>query len=122
MKEKISHYLFQAAIGVLFGYFGILALTSPNDQATTWISPRISSMIEILIPVGVFMLIFGALQTVIAVLLIVNRYVKFALFLSAIFLVGIIINLGPNDVALRDLVIFFGVAHLYYHQGEKMDK
>ncbi len=114
MKEKISRRIFQSSIGGLFGYFGILALMDPITEAGTWISPSIITLIEFIIPVSVFMLILGALQVTIAFLLILDKYTHIALPLAAVLLGGIIMNLGWNTVALRDLVILTGVGYLYF--------
>lgn len=114
MKKNISRYVLQMMIGVLFGYFGIMALLEPETQAAIWLSQSSASLIEFIVPIAIFMLALGAMQVVVAFLLIADKYGNFALPLAAVLLLGIIINLGWNEIALRDLVILTGVLHLYF--------
>lgn len=112
--KKISSYVFQTAIGFIFGYFGILALINPDIEAAKWLSQGSASLIELLMPIGAFMLMLGAVQLAIALLLVADKFSKAVLPFAAVMLVGIIINLGLNEIALRDFVILTGVSYLYF--------
>lgn len=120
--KKISRQIFKSAIGILFGYFGILALINPELEAAKWLSQDIVFLINILMPENIFMLILGTVQVVTAILLIANKFSKIVLPVAAILLLGIIINLGWNEIALRDFVILTGVAYLYFSDKSILNK
>lgn len=113
-KEKISRYVFKIATGILFGYFGILALINPDIEAAKWLSPNMTSLIEFFIPVNIFILILGATQVLVALLFIVDKFSNIVLPIAMILLLGIIINLGLNEIALRDFTILTGLIYLYF--------
>ena len=113
MRQQISRNIFQAMVGILFGYFGTKALLDPGTEAAIWISPFNAKIIESMLSLVAFMYILGVLQVLTATLLIFNKFARFALPLAGVLLLGIIINLGWNELALRDLVILSGVIYLY---------
>lgn len=114
MKEKISRYFFQAAIGIVLGYFGFLALANPQLEAAKWVSQYSADLIELVMPVVIFLYIFGAIQITVAVLLVIDKFTKTALLTASVILLAVIINLGWNEIALRDFAILAGTVHLYF--------
>lgn len=122
MKEKISKYVFQAAIGILFGYFGILALLNPDIEAAKWVSANIAALIKIWMPIGIFMIALGLVQIILAALFITNTYVNFAIPISVLLLTGIIINIGFNEIALRDFVILTGLGYFYFENKNQISE
>lgn len=121
-KKKVFRYIFKISIGFLFGYFGLLALANPELEGAKWLSSEMSSLITVFVPVKVFMLFFGAVQAVLAGLLILDKFSSFALATAAVLTFGIIVNLGWNEIALRDLVILAGVLHLYFSEQQEEEK
>jgi len=114
MQEKISRYVFQAMIGLVFGYFGTKALLNPEMEAAIWISQFSARIIESLLPLSAFMYILGTAEVAVAIMLVLNRLTKVALLVASALLAGIIINLGWNELALRDLVILSGTLYLFF--------
>ena len=114
MQEKISRYVFQAMIGLVFGYFGTKALLNPEMEAAIWISQFSARIIESLLPLSAFMYILGITEVTVAIMLVLNRLTKVALLVASALLLGIIINLGWNELALRDLVIMSGTLYIFF--------
>lgn len=100
--SDISLLLLRISLGALFLYFGLLAVTDPEGQLS-WMSTWVNSLPVIGTPVFIF--VFGIVQIIIALCLILGIYVRYAALAAGAALIGIIINLGFNDVAYRDVVI-----------------
>lgn len=114
--ENRARYVFQVSVGILFGYFGMLALLDPEREAAKWVTGDIATLIEYVMPVATFVFIFGLLEVAVAAALIADRLTRIALLVAAAMLIGVIINLGWNEIALRDVIILLGIGHLYFTQ------
>jgi len=107
-----SRHVFRAAIGLLFGYFGIQAVLSPTESAAIWIRPEFSQPITAVLPLASFMVVLGVAQILVAFSLVTGLMARFGLLLAAALLLGIIVNLGWNEISFRDAVIFTGTIYL----------
>ena len=110
---KSARILFRIALALIFGYFGGLAIVNPEYQAALWLRPGIASIITFILPLKVFIYLLGAVQVLTAFFILTGRLLNWVLPLSALLLLGIIINLGINEVSLRDFVILTGILYLY---------
>lgn len=115
-SRTFASWLLRFALGFILVYFGINAITHPGLQAALWINPAISGIIKALMPITVFMVIFGALQVIVGVLAFVGVWKRYVLPVVILMLVGIIVNLGWNEVSIRDFVILSAVIYLYTHE------
>lgn len=110
---KLTNKLFRYAVAALIGYFGYLAATDPMIQAQIWIRAEIYDFISGMVDIEIFMRVFGVGQMLLALALLTGKYLKITLALAALMLVGIIVNLGLNEIAYRDAVILAGVLYLW---------
>ena len=110
--SSAGQYIFRLGISFLFLYFGYLAVTEPLIQANVWIRKENLDIISSLISVSIFMQIYGVIEILVALMLATGRYLRLGLFIAFILLAGTIINLGFNEIALRDFVIMTGVLYL----------
>lgn len=117
--KKISRYVFQSSMGIIFGYFGLLAIINPTLEAAKWLSQTSVLLIEYVITTSVFMIILGFLQLGVATLLISDKYTKVALLIAACLLFGIIVNLGFNEISLRDFSLLAGIGYLYFSMEQE---
>lgn len=108
----LTRGLLRLALAGLFAYFGWYAVTEPAAQAEIWIRPDIRELIVTIMPVTTFMLILGSTQLAVAIILAVGRFLWLGLGVATLLLIGIIINLGFGDLALRDGVILAAVLYL----------
>jgi len=108
----LTRWLVRVSLAGLFGYFGVMAVMDPSGQAAIWMQPWVQQLIASFLPVTTMTLITGVLQIVIAVILVVGRPLIIGLSLASLLLIGIIVNLGFNDVSLRDTVILMTVLYL----------
>lgn len=120
--EYISQFLYRLSIAALFAYFGILAILDPATQAGIWVRPEFSKIITSIVSISFFMRILGALQIFVAIFLATRIFYLWGLALALILLAGIIINLGLNDIALRDAVTFAGVLYLCAQELSRQKK
>lgn len=107
-----ARWVFRAAIAGIFAYFGVYAIIDSEAQAAVWVRPDLIPLITNVLPIMVFMKLLGAAQVVTALLLVTGKFLKIGLVMAAALLVGIIFNLGFNDISMRDLVILTGVLYL----------
>jgi len=114
--SKLAELLFRLGLAALFLYFGVLALIQPEVEASIWIGTQIQPIIVSILPLTTFMLVLGAVQVLVGIILISGKYLRIGLLVAAGLLIGIIINLGFNDIALRDLALLTGVIYLYSQQ------
>lgn len=89
---------------------------NPNLQSQIWIAPKIAALIVPIVPLGTFMVGFGALQVLVGLSIISGYMFRFGLLFAVGIQFGIIINLfaaaGFNDVVLRDIVILTGIIYM----------
>lgn len=119
LRLKLHHWsnlLFRTAIAALFGYFGVLAVKDPVLQTQLWVNPDIYNLIIPYIQVEFFIRIFGFVQIAVAILMVAGKYLKIVFGLAALMLIGIIVNLGMNEVSYRDAVILTGVIYLWIQE------
>lgn len=119
MKIKLviwTQTLFRWSIAALFIYFGYQAVTEPMLQAQQWINPDIYTKIIEFIDIELFMRLFGLLQIIVAILMIVGKFLKVVMALAVALLLGIIINLGFNEITYRDAVILAGALYLWIQE------
>ena len=109
---KATHTLFRLAIAGIFAYFGTMALINPILQAQLWVRPEFLDIINRFVDTELFMRLLGGLQVALAIVLISGKFLRIAFVVAAGLLVGIIINVGLNEVTYRDAVILAGVLYL----------
>lgn len=116
---KYALWLLRLAIGFILIYFGTQALLNPELQAAHWVSHSAGILIEAIMPLKVFMIILGLAQVISGGLVALGLWLRYALPVVALLLVGIIINVGWNEVAYRDFVILTSVIYLYSQEQNK---
>ncbi|MBI4450299.1 DoxX family protein [Candidatus Uhrbacteria bacterium] len=85
---------------IIFGYGKLTDLASWIGFVPPWMSPLLP------MPVGTFLQTVGVVELALGVLLIVGLWVRVIAVLSALHLLGVLIALGYNDLAVRDFVAF----------------
>src|SRR3989338_7566508 len=108
MRKDLSILFLRVGISAIFLYFGIWALQDPIGQATVWLDPQMAGLITMLMPVKTFMLLLGVAQVAVALSCMLGIYARYGSAFGALLLLGIIVNLGFNDIALRDFAILTG--------------
>lgn len=119
MKKDLSLLVLRIGLSIIFLYFGILALKDPSGQAAIWLNPKMAAIVTSVVSVKVFMMIMGVAQVAIALGCIFGVLGRVASGAAVLLLAGIIVNLGFNDIALRDLAILTGHLFLAINGGGK---
>ncbi|MAF24712.1 hypothetical protein CL634_03970 [bacterium] len=116
-NSDFAKLLLRLGIAGVFLYFGINAVQNPVGQGAIWITPQIGSVLEGLISVSTFMMLFGIIQILIGALVLLGAAFKLATAAAAIALLGIVINLGSvslNDIVYRDFALFTAALLLFF--------
>ena len=119
LRETQGRWLFRIGIAAVFLYFGFLAVQDPVGQARLWTGRETLEIIMAFLPLRAAFTIFGILELFVAFSLISGVLLRIGLFLAALLLLGIIINLGFNDIAIRDFAILTGVIYLFLSEQPK---
>jgi len=111
--RKTGKLAFRIGLAGLFGYFGVLAIIDPVQQAAAWLSPQFADLITSIVSIEFGLRLFGVAQVAIAVAILFKLFLRWALLVATVMLVGIVVNLGFNEIALRDLALLTGVFYFY---------
>ncbi|MFT4250745.1 MAG: DoxX family membrane protein [Candidatus Woesearchaeota archaeon] len=106
--RAITGFFLRISIGALFLYFGVQALTQPL-VAMSYIPAYAEFLAN-----NTFITVYGVVEVLIGLALLIGIYVRYAALLAAALLVGVVIALGNNEVMYRDLVILFATLVLAY--------
>ena len=102
-KEEFSSYfsifLIRVSIGLIFFWFGLDKLIHPLLWLG-WIPKTIINLIPF--SGNTFIYILGVVELVLGVLLIVGFLVRIVALFTALNLIGVIVSIGFNDIAVRD--------------------
>ena len=118
-RKDISLIILRIGLSVIFLYFGILALKDPSGQAAIWLNPKMEAIITSMVSPKTFMLFLGVAQVAVAAGCMLGIYARVASAGAVLLLAGIIVNLGFNDIALRDFAILTGHLFLVINGGGK---
>jgi uncharacterized membrane protein YphA (DoxX/SURF4 family) len=91
---------------VIFGYGKLTDLPSWLGYIPPWMSPLLP------LPATTFLQVVGGVELVLGLLLIVGLWVRVIAMLAALHLLGVLVALGYNDLAVRDFVAFMAALAL----------
>lgn len=115
-------FILRFGIALTFAFFGIFAVLDPPGQSALWIRPEFAIFFGRFIPLDLFVFFFGVLELFIAIALVTGLWYRAALWLAAISLVAVIIdlvnfnNIFANDLAIRDFAILTAVLYLLFKE------
>lgn len=101
-------------VGVVFFLFGIDQLIRPEawfawlPSWVTWVGPE------------KFFLMNGIFDLVVGILLLVGLLTRIAAFFAVLHLIGVILVLGYNDVAIRDFGLLLGALSVFLYGADKL--
>ncbi len=84
-------------VGIVFFLFGISQLIYPK----AWISWIPSYVTQLIDPI-IFIYINGSFDLIIGLLLLIGFLTRISAFLGIMHLIGVIYNIGFNDISIRD--------------------
>lgn len=116
-RRDLSLLILRIGLSAIFLYFGVLAIQDPSGQGAIWINQNFTTIIERVASVNLFMTTLGIVQVIVSVFTMLGVYVRYTSSVAIILLLGIIVNLGFNDIALRDFAILTGHLFLVLNGG-----
>ncbi len=113
MLKDYSTLILRIGLGIVFLWFGVTSILQPE----IW-----SSLVPSLIPISgnTVIIIMAIFQVLMAILLIIGLFTRLASLLLAISMIPIIMSLGYNDIAVRDLGIFTALLSLSLSENKKL--
>ncbi len=96
--KKYAPAVVRYGVGIVFLLFGIDQLFKPQK----WIAFTPTFAQSLYVNVNTFWLINGMFDAIIGILLIIGLFTKIVAFFASVHLIGVIVILGYNDIAIRD--------------------
>ncbi len=84
-------------LAFVFGWFGIDKFLHV-DAWYGWIPAWLS-----FVPQDAFLYVVGAVEVVLALLLVIGRYVRITSLACAVLMLGVVFSFGINDITVRDI-------------------
>ena len=102
MKITKPNYMIvlRLGLGLVFTWFGLDKLINPSNWLG-YITPKVAQFI--FINLNSFIFILGIIEIMLGILLIIGLYTRIVALIMAIHLTLVIISIGFNDVAVRDI-------------------
>ncbi len=119
LRETQGRWIFRIGIAGVFVYFGFLAIQDPVLQARLWTRREILDVIAGVMPLRAAFTLFGLLELFVGFTLLTGVWLRWGLGLAGLLLAGIIVNLGFNDISVRDFAILTGVVYLLTQEWNK---
>ncbi len=97
MNGTYAPIVLRLGLAFVFGWFGVdkfLNVSAWYGWIPAWLS---------FVPQDPFLYVIGALEVVVALVLLWGRYVRLASLACAAFLLGIVLNFGLNEFTVRDI-------------------
>ena len=107
MNEKYGPLILRLGLAFVFIWFGINQLISP-EGFFGYVPNFLSNQINLII------LLNGIFDTIIGLALLIGFKVRIITLIKSVQLTAIIITLGYNDVAIRDIGILFAGISLFF--------
>ena len=97
---KYSQLFLRLGLAFVFGLFGIDKIVHwpLHILWLGWIPNWLT-----FVPQNVFLIALGIVEIIVALLLLVNRFVRLAALACAAFLAGVVFSFGINEYAVRDI-------------------
>lgn len=110
-NPKLGIKILRIGLGLTILWFGVMQLL--NQSNWTGYVPVWVENIFPFISLEVIVIINGLFETLTGILLVFNKFVKISSILLSIHLIIIIIDLGINEIGVRDIGILTGLISLY---------
>jgi len=101
-------------IGIVFLWIGI-DIWLNTDYWMTWLPGYVSQFIE----PQIMMLMTGVFDFVFGLLLLLGLFTRISAFLMALHLIGVIMTIGYNDIAVRDFGLLLATIGIFLHGPDK---
>jgi len=104
-NSMFAQWFVRLGLGVVFGYMGVDKLLRP-DIWLLQMPPALANL-------GTnFIFVLGAIEIILALMMLSNRFFRLAAFGCVVILSGAIMTLGINDIAARDVGLLFAALSL----------
>ena len=112
---KYSNIFLRLGLSFVFFWFGIDKFIHPNYWLNAWVPEKIINFIAIFQMQGSDLIfISGIFEILAAISLLTNIFIGIFSFLASLYLVGIMIFHGMNEVLIRDIGLFGGLVSVFF--------
>lgn len=114
INSEYGKIILRISLSLVFLWFGISQLYSPGS----W-SGFIPAFLTALLPAKTFVLINGAIEVILGLMLLSGLYVRFASLILGLHLLGIAFTMGYNAVAIRDVGLGLATLAILFNGYDK---
>lgn len=119
-SAKYSYLALRLGLAAVFLWFGIDKFFHPDYWINAWITPRATSLIELVgFSTQQFIYLNGIFEILVGVSLITSLFPKFFSLLAIIFLTSVIFFVGLNEVTIRDIGLIGGLIAILLWPSER---
>ena len=112
---KYSNIFLRAGLALVFFWFGIDKFIHPDYWLNAWVPEKIIDFISNLnLRGGELIFLSGIFEIAVAISLLTDIFAGTFSFLAALFLAGIFIFNGINEVLIRDLGLIGGLLSVFF--------
>lgn len=112
---RISHLILRLSLAIVFLWFGIDKFFHPGYWFDTWIPQFIINLCTILnISANSLIYSIGVIELLIGISFVSNMFVDFFALIAVVFLIGVSLFYGFNEVLVRDIGIMGGLLALMF--------
>ncbi len=118
--QSYAPVVLRIGLSFVFLWFGINQLLDPASFLGYMPSWNVISSIVSLLPSTEFLIMInGSIEIIFGLLLLVGLFTRVAAVILALHLLGITIGLGYNDIAVRDVGLFFATISVFLYGTTK---
>jgi len=120
ITNKTSYLILRLGLAFIFLWFGTDKLIHPNYWINTWIPQWLSGLLSsISIKTLNYIYIQGVFEIAIGLGFMLNTFIRIFAFLASLFLLLIILNIGINEVTIRDIGLLSGTLTILFWQTRR---
>jgi uncharacterized membrane protein YphA (DoxX/SURF4 family) len=112
IEIKKPLFIIRLGLAIVFLWFGISKILQPES----WIAWLPTWIEQLPISTTTHLILQGIAEAILGVLLLLGLFTRLAAAIAAILLVAVIITIGYNDIAIRDLAILSIAIALFFNK------
>jgi len=118
---RTSHLILRLSLAFVFLWFGIDKFVHPDYWISAWVPLWfLAALDRINLEAVKFIYLNGIFEVVVGLGLVFNIFVKSFSFLAVLFLAGVMLSTGFNEVIVRDVgLIGIGLALIFWNGRKK---
>ena len=120
-SSRLSYLFLRLGLAAVFLWFGIDKMINPDYWLNAWVTPTARSIVGLAGLSGTqFIYLNGVFEILAGVSLVTNVLQRLFSLLAMLFLIGVFIFIGFNEVTVRDIGLLGGfLAIIFWQNGNR---